>query len=545
MLDSTLTTCQLLIQTLEKGAPAVVAELREGPVTTVRRKEEKDSWGAEVGAKEELMAMVVEGGRDAVMTLAETWAQKECKYLLNQTRNEQDTDQKEQEFFLIQMYEGVFREIGLLLVGNKQPAEVSSKAREEAEEYVLRNGHLFKKEEGMMPRRVVCGGTRQLDVIQAMHDGLAGGHRSHAFGKVFLWNTNYETSGVLEEEPDILLWCKQLFREKGLQNLGPWKPDGWLGVTYVIPKHKDLQRWTPIAPALADPAGVAQRRIARALHYLLMRVPIHNSFFLNSVGDIGARLEATAHSLHAEGWRQAVGRCYDIKEMFAHIPHTAVMQAVHQLVRRFEDWDWKLVKVSYRAKACILSKTAKATDEYMKINLKQLLDAVEYDLRHSLIRCGSKVMRQVFGIPMGKSTTPVLACITCAMAEEKFLREIGADRRLIGGWRIMDDISLVVGCRPNDTQGNTSNFLFELFENNYDENLEIVWKDKCGWTWDFVGGTMFVRNNPIELHYVPNTKNIEALHEEGRLVFQTMRDYASFTEKQTKKVVLAATIKRL
>ncbi|GBG77530.1 hypothetical protein CBR_g23975 [Chara braunii] len=73
MADSTLTTGQLLIQTFENSTPAVVAELREGPVTTVRRKEEKDSWGAEVGAREELMAMAVEGGRDAVMTLAETW----------------------------------------------------------------------------------------------------------------------------------------------------------------------------------------------------------------------------------------------------------------------------------------------------------------------------------------------------------------------------------------------------------------------------------------------------------------------------------------
>ncbi|GBG65752.1 hypothetical protein CBR_g52344 [Chara braunii] len=178
MADPAITTGQLLIQTLEKGASAVVAELREGPLTTVRRKEEKDSWGAEVGVREELMAMTVEGGRDVVMTLAEAWAQKECQYLVNLTREEQGTDQKEHNFFLIQMYEGIFKEIGLLLVGNKQPTEVSPKAREEVEKYVLRNGHLFKKEEGMTPRRVVCGRSRQLDVIQAMHDGLAGAHRS-------------------------------------------------------------------------------------------------------------------------------------------------------------------------------------------------------------------------------------------------------------------------------------------------------------------------------------------------------------------------------
>ncbi|GBG80618.1 hypothetical protein CBR_g31078 [Chara braunii] len=95
MADSKLTTGPLLIQTLEKGAPTVVAELREGSVTTFRRKEENDSWGTAVGPKEELMAMVIEGGRDAVMTLAETWAQREWQYLVNQTQEEQDVDQKE------------------------------------------------------------------------------------------------------------------------------------------------------------------------------------------------------------------------------------------------------------------------------------------------------------------------------------------------------------------------------------------------------------------------------------------------------------------
>ncbi|GBG79154.1 hypothetical protein CBR_g28870 [Chara braunii] len=67
---------QLLIQTLEKETHVVVAELREGPVTMIRRKDEKDSWGATMGLKEELMAMTVEGGRDAVMWLVESWTQK-------------------------------------------------------------------------------------------------------------------------------------------------------------------------------------------------------------------------------------------------------------------------------------------------------------------------------------------------------------------------------------------------------------------------------------------------------------------------------------
>ncbi|GBG84383.1 hypothetical protein CBR_g38356 [Chara braunii] len=169
---------QLLIQTLEKGAPAIVAELGEGPVTTIRRKDEKDSWGATMGPKEELVAMAVEGGRDAVMCLVETWTRRELQCLVNQAQEEQDTNREGREYFLVQMYDGIFREIGMLLIGNKQPMEVIPKAREEAERHVLRNGHLVKKEEGMTPRRVVCRRSRQFDIIQAIHDGLAGGHRS-------------------------------------------------------------------------------------------------------------------------------------------------------------------------------------------------------------------------------------------------------------------------------------------------------------------------------------------------------------------------------
>ncbi|GBG74425.1 hypothetical protein CBR_g18837 [Chara braunii] len=81
---------ELLIQTLEKGAPAVVAELREGPVTIRGRKEEKDSWGAIVGPKEELLAMVVEGGREAAMSLVESWERRELQLMVNQMQERQD-----------------------------------------------------------------------------------------------------------------------------------------------------------------------------------------------------------------------------------------------------------------------------------------------------------------------------------------------------------------------------------------------------------------------------------------------------------------------
>ncbi|GBG69747.1 hypothetical protein CBR_g4578 [Chara braunii] len=93
---------ELLIRTLEKGAPAVVAELREGPITTQGRKKEKNSWVAIVGPKEELIAMAVEGGREVVMSLVESWEKKELQWMVNQMQERKNEDQEGKEFFYVQ-----------------------------------------------------------------------------------------------------------------------------------------------------------------------------------------------------------------------------------------------------------------------------------------------------------------------------------------------------------------------------------------------------------------------------------------------------------
>ncbi|GBG63240.1 hypothetical protein CBR_g37326 [Chara braunii] len=228
---------ELLILTLEKGAPAIVAELREGPVTTRGRREEKDSWGAMVGPKEELMAMAVEGGREAVMSLVESWERKELQWVVNQMQEGKDGGQEGEEFFYVQSYGGFFREIRLLLVGNKQPTEVSIKAREKAERYVLRGGHLFRREEGAVPRRVVCGRSRQVDVIQAMHDGLAGGHRSSkgTLAKItplYYW---LGMAGMIAIYCQTCLICQE---RSSMRVFEPLRPTRVLGPGHLV--HLDL-----------------------------------------------------------------------------------------------------------------------------------------------------------------------------------------------------------------------------------------------------------------------------------------------------------------
>ncbi|GBG69157.1 hypothetical protein CBR_g3857 [Chara braunii] len=131
------------------------------------------------------------------------------------------------------------------------------------------------------------------------------------------------------------------------------------------------------------------------------------------------------------------------------------------------------------------------------------------------------------------------------MAELRFLKELGYDRRLVGGLRIQDDITVVVGITDETEDEGYQEQLFKRFEKIYYRHLEIVRKDDCGFTWDFMGSHMIVSSRPLLLHYTPVSKNTESLNNEGRLIFQTMQDYESYSAKAVKKAVLTATLKRV
>ncbi|GBG75195.1 hypothetical protein CBR_g19708 [Chara braunii] len=107
---------------------------------------------------------------------------------------------------------------------------------------------------------------------------------------------------------------------------------------------------------------------------------------------------------------------------------------------------------------------------------EEILKGVEYDLEHSFVRCGGRLVKQIFGIPMGKSMSPILASVTCAVAKMRFLRQLGTERRFISGWRIMDDITVIVGVDAENSSGGFPESFFKAFEDIYDDNLEVIRK---------------------------------------------------------------------
>ncbi|GBG76534.1 hypothetical protein CBR_g22282 [Chara braunii] len=81
------------------------------------------------------------------------------------------------EAFRTEEYDGIYRELGLFLSCEIRDRDASAKAHKMSHLYVVRDDHLFIKRQVGNPKRIVCGRNRQIDVIAALHDGIAGGQR--------------------------------------------------------------------------------------------------------------------------------------------------------------------------------------------------------------------------------------------------------------------------------------------------------------------------------------------------------------------------------
>ncbi|GBG69002.1 hypothetical protein CBR_g3701 [Chara braunii] len=81
------------------------------------------------------------------------------------------------EVFRAEEYDGIYLELWLLLSCEMRLRDASDRGQGMPQRYLVRDGHLFVRREVGNPRRVVCGRNRQIDVVAALHDGIAGGHR--------------------------------------------------------------------------------------------------------------------------------------------------------------------------------------------------------------------------------------------------------------------------------------------------------------------------------------------------------------------------------
>ncbi|GBG84658.1 hypothetical protein CBR_g39034 [Chara braunii] len=331
-------------------------------------------------------------------------------------------------------------------------------------------------------------------------------------------------------------------RTPRLQRLGKWDVGGSFGQAYALPKHKDLFRWRPISPTFAEPSRLASSRVARALNTLLFALPKHSGFNLKAVMDfVPGLLETEGNFRNLPGYVDLVSASFDIKDMFVSLPHDDVLNAVDWLIQVYLSKGYKGVRVAKRGKKAWLS-VGGSRDDCISIPLEMILDMVRFDLCFTFIWSAGQLLKQVVGVPMGKSTSCPIACILCTFAEVTFLKGLGRDRRLVRGFRVVDDVTVFVAVVGRYGL-HRDHSIMELFNHCYGQVLRLFRTDEDDGCWNFAGVTIF--RHGTALRTVSIVKNASSLWDSGDLVFGGFQDYESYSSKRAKIGAILSTLHRL
>ncbi|GBG85753.1 hypothetical protein CBR_g40482 [Chara braunii] len=277
---------------------------------------------------------------------------------------------------------------------------------------------------------------------------------------------------VSSSEAELLKVMKSEFEDRGLHKVLNWNPKGKFGNAYVLPKHKDLERWRPIALACSEPTTTGSRWIARALNYLLEKLPGAEHFNLTATANLKQILKSAEKKLQQYGKDTlTISGGFDIKEMFTSLPHSAIMEALTWLLGEWEKKGYQRIAVCKRRKQVTLGRKTFGKG-YVKLSFSHIRSFISFELQHTYTKCRGRPLRQVIGVPMGKNSSPPLACLLCAKYEVGFLRSLGSDRKLVHGVRFMDDAMLAVVCnRRKENSVSRALEILRSFGNCYGDKL--------------------------------------------------------------------------
>ncbi|GBG87364.1 hypothetical protein CBR_g45424 [Chara braunii] len=362
-----------------------------------------------------------------------------------------------------------------------------------------------------------------------------------AMCEMFVRNSGYVI--CLKEEEEVWKEARLDLKQAGLAKLGRWDIKGKAGKSYVLPKHKDLSQFRPIGSTFCEPTIRICKKVSKALNLLLNSIPSSCHFNLPAVSQMADKIKkANAQIQGAFVESGVMATCYDIKDMFSKLPHDEILRSLDWVISCFPDK--KVIRVNPRGKGASFGE--KKGEGWWAIDIRDVRKFLKFELSHTYTRATNVLLRQVVGIPMGKSTSPPLACMMCAHVEWRFLVSLGCDRKLVFGMRLMDDVSLLLIFRKGD-RGSIcrANEICQRFKNCYPRLLTLKRTDEKTGSWEFIGCRLNINQQYPFLSSVQATKNQQTIWGPGPVVFRTRQDSLSWADVKQKKVAITGWLCRI
>ncbi|GBG83942.1 hypothetical protein CBR_g37814 [Chara braunii] len=116
---------------------------------------------------------------------------------------------------------------------------------------------------------------------------------------------------------------------------------------------------------------MASSRLGQALRYMLICIPERYHFSLRSTDELKQRMNSVIDMLSRSG-DTVLAMCYDIKDMFAKLPHEVIIIAATWLMGIHRSRGLVAVKVSIRGKACRMARSMTKEDGFLSLSFETL-----------------------------------------------------------------------------------------------------------------------------------------------------------------------------
>ncbi len=156
---------------------------------------------------------------------------------------------------------------------------------------------------------------------------------------------------------------------------------------------------------------------------------------------------------------------FDFSTVYTKIPHEKLLDVLNEITDFcFQGGAHELISLSNN-NACWVSKNNRSGLRFSKLLFK---DGLEYLLNNCFFTCGSKIFRQVIGLPMGCDPSPFMANLFLYHYESQWIRSLKKDniqmaRRFANTFRFIDDLLTI----------NDDNIFLENFKQIYPPELQL------------------------------------------------------------------------
>ena len=160
---------------------------------------------------------------------------------------------------------------------------------------------------------------------------------------------------------------------------------------------------------------------------------------------------------------------FDFSTLYTKIPHTKlleVLNAITDFCFQGGSHEYISFSLSSKSRARWVPNNTKAK---IKFNIDLVKDALEYLMKNCFFTFGSKVFRQIIGIPMGSDPAPYMANLFLYHYESLWIKNLKKDdlqkaRRFSNTFWFIDDLLTI----------NDDNLFANYFGQIYPEELQLT-----------------------------------------------------------------------